>query len=141
MIYGDLALQMVGVLPLYLHLIGNVSELYARLQTKSGEINLLFVFVNSVFGKSFKSKLWINFNTNYRLWFLYLAAPPYVKNGYLLVRCNGGLNQQRSAVSFFMLKLEQFDILQLCVVVLANGLVRFLALIGRVISFWGRFVC
>ena len=28
-----------------------------------------------------------------------MTAPPSESNGYLKVRCNGGLNQQRSAVS------------------------------------------
>lgn len=30
-----------------------------------------------------------------------MAAPPNESNGYLRVRCNGGLNQQRSAVGNF----------------------------------------
>lgn len=32
---------------------------------------------------------------------LHCAAPPKETNGYLRVRCNGGLNQQRSAVCIY----------------------------------------
>ena len=47
-----------------------------------------------------------------------MAAPPNESNGYLRVRCNGGLNQQRTAVCILVLKC---DVLHLCSCLLSDG--------------------